>query len=131
MKTKHQLYEFHHFGIPTKEKKPNERYSPTFKMYTTPGNNPFRVQYHRFEEGCPLHPLLQTQPHVAFKVPNLDDAIEGEKILLEPYEPFAGFKVAVIQVEDSAIELIETNLPEDKIWDDKAHENSVIYPKRK
>lgn len=120
-------YKYHHMGIPTQIPQPNERYSSKFKMYTTPGANEFRVQWHRFEANSPLHPLLQEVPHVAFKVDSIDEAIKDKKILLEPYYPFAGFRVAIIECEGAPIELIETKLSEAEIWGD-SHKNSVIYP---
>ncbi len=85
-------YTYHHMGIPTDEVCPGERYSSTFKMYTAGGEEgPFHVQRHRFEPGCPLHPLLQTRPHVAFKVESIDEAIRGKRVILEPYYPFRVF----------------------------------------
>ncbi|MCL9783796.1 hypothetical protein M9194_20430 [Vibrio sp. S4M6] len=119
--------QYHHMGIPTTEKKPDERYSPVFKMYTTKGNNAFRIQWHRFEDGCPLHPLIQSQPHVAFKVDCLQQAVEGQTLLLEPYEPMPGFKVAMIEVEGAPVELIETTLSEEQIWQTD-HQGSMMYP---
>ena len=121
-------YEFHHIGIPTNESLEGEKYSSTFKMYTSGGNHKqFRIQYHRFEEDSPLHPLLKTKTHVAFKVNNIDVAIEGQNIILEPYYPFEGFKVAAIEVDGSPIELIETHLSEEEIWAEPKGP-SVIYP---
>jgi hypothetical protein len=124
------VYEYHHMGIPTDQPRPNEKYSSTFKMHTTDGNNKFRIQWHRFEEGCPLHPLIQTVPHVGFKVKSIDDAIKNMKVILEPYYPFAGYKVAMIEVDGAPVELVETNLSEEEIWGG-AHEGSVIYPEEK
>ncbi len=120
-------YEYHHMGIPTNTQREGEKYSSTFKMYTTQGNNEFRIQWHRYEEGCPLHPLIQSVPHVGFKVSSIDEAIKGEKVLLEPYYPFEGFRVAMIEVEGAPVELIETNLSEEEIWG-SSHKGSVIYP---
>ncbi|CAH0540199.1 hypothetical protein [Vibrio marisflavi] len=120
-------FQYHHMGIPTTEPKPDERYSPTYKMYTTKGDNPFRIQWHRFEPDCPLHPLIKSQPHVAFKVDSLEKAIEGQVLLLGPYEPIAGFKVAMVEVEGAPVELIETTLTEDQIWNSD-HKGSEIYP---
>ena len=120
-------YKYHHLGIPTSTPKPGEKYSSTFKMYTTDGNNPFRIQWHRFEKGCPLHPLIQSTPHVAFKVKSIDEAILGRTILLEPYYPFEGFRVAMIEIEGAPVELIETELSEEEIWG-KSHKGSVVYP---
>lgn len=121
-------YEYHHTGIPVKEPCEGERYSPVMKMYTSGGELPLRIQYHRFEEGCPLHPLIKTKPHVAFKVDNIDEAIKGKHVLLEPYYPLDRFRVAMIEEHGAIIELIETDLSEEEIWNDKAHKNSVLYP---
>jgi hypothetical protein len=124
------MFTYHHTGIPTTEPKEGERYSPTVKMYTTAGHNPFRIQWHRFEEGCPLHPLIQSVPHVAFKVENLDQIIAGQTILMDPYCPFDGYRVAMIEVEGAPVELIETSLSEKEIWCDSLHKNSVLYPEK-
>lgn len=122
-------YQYHHIGIPTKEKHDGEKYSSTFKMYTTKGDNEFRIQWHRFETDCPLHPLLQTIPHVAFKVDSIDEAIIGKKILLEPYYPFERFRVAVVEVDGAPIEFIETDLSEEEVWG-QSHKDSIIYPEK-
>ena len=121
--------QFHHIGIPIDEVKENERYSPTFKFYTSGGEPPLRIQYHRFEEDCPLHPLVKTRMHVAFKVDNLEEAIRGKEILLEPYEPMKNFRVAMVLDGEAVIEFIETSLTEEQIWDDSQHEDSILYPK--
>ncbi|WP_018300767.1 hypothetical protein [Fangia hongkongensis] len=121
-------YEYHHMGIPTKVKKEGERYSSTFKMYTTKGHNGHRVQWHRFEEGCPLHPLIQSTAHVAFKVNSIDEAIKGKKVILAPYFPIENFRVAMVEIEGAPVEYIETSLSEDEIWNEKKHQGSVIYP---
>lgn len=128
MNTKTVQYEYHHMGIPTKEIREGEKYSSTFKMYTSGGqDSEFRIQYHRFEAGSPLHPLIQSVPHIAFKVESIEEAVRGKEVILAPYEPFVGFKVAMIIESGAPIELIETQLSEDEIWND-SHENSVIYP---
>jgi len=124
-------YLYHHIGIPTKQPRPGERYSSTFKMYTSDGNDKnFRIQWHRFEKDCPLHQLIRTVPHVAFKVDSIDNAINNKVILLDPYYPFAGFRVAMIEVDGAPVELIETDLSEEEIWSND-HKNSIIYPEKK
>jgi len=121
-------YQYHHMGIPVTEPREGERYSPTMKMYTSGGELPLRIQWHRFEEDCPLHHLIKTKPHVAFKVDSIDEAIKGQKVLLEPYFPLEGFRVAMVEIEGAVIEFIETDLSEETIWNDKAYKNSVLYP---
>ena len=115
-------------GIPTDKKHSEERYSPVYKMYSTDGNNPFRIQWHRFESDSPLHPLLKNKPHVAFKVDNLDEALIGETVILEPYYPLKNFRVAAIEVDGVPIELIETTLSEKDIWETDNKQGSNLYP---
>ncbi len=117
-------------GYSNYAKRPGERYSSTFKMYTSGGgNSEFRVQYHRFEEGSTLHLAIKTMPHVAFKVGCIDDAIKDKNVILGPYFPIEGFRVAIILDENSGvpIEFIETDLTEEEIWSDPKGK-SVIYP---
>ena len=131
MVKKTTTYQFHHIGIPTDTPRESERYSSTFKMYTSGGeNSEYRIQYHRFEADCPLHPLIQTKAHVAFKVDSIATAIEGKEVILAPYEPIPGFKVAMIAECGAPIELIETDLSEEEIWYSD-HKNTLIYPENK
>ena len=125
----HIKYEYHHMGVPTQEARVGEMYSSKFKMYTSGGEDPggFHIQYHRFDEGSCMYPLIQTVPHIAFKVNNLNGAIEDEVLLLGPYCPFDGFRVAIIEEDGVPIEFIETTLSEDEIWGEPKA-NSVIYP---
>lgn len=116
MKKFNKTYCYHHMGIPTTEVRPNERYSEAFKMYTSDVQGDFRIQYHRFEEGCPLHPLIKTVPHVAIQVENLQEAIQGYEILLGLYEPIPGYKVAIINDNNVPIELIETDMLPSELW---------------
>lgn len=112
----HPEYRFHHMGIPTKEIRSGERYSEHFKMYTSDHPGAFRVQFHRFEADSPLHPLIQTIPHVALQVANLGAAVMGKTIILGPYEPIPGYKVAIIDDGGIPVELVETNISEEDLW---------------
>ncbi|PHV10098.1 VOC family protein [Chitinimonas sp. BJB300] len=110
-------YEFHHMGIPTSEIRANERYSAKFGMYTSDSDCQLaRIQYHRYEDDSCLHPLIRTVPHPAFKVDDLDLALENQTLLLGPYEPIDGFRVAIIVDGGMPVELIQTKLTDDEIW---------------
>ncbi|HTE28415.1 VOC family protein [Flavitalea sp.] len=114
--TNNLKFRFHHLGIPTNTIMPGERYNSALKMYTTDNPGSFRIQYHRFDPGCPLHPLIQTMPHVALEVDDLNTAIEGKKLLLGPYEPITGYKVAIIDDAGVPVELVETILSDEFLW---------------
>ena len=110
-------YTFHHMGIPTQEIKPDERYNARFRMFTSDSMcGVIRVQWHRFEAGSSIDPLIQTVPHAAFKVSDLAKAVEGHRILLGPYEPIEGFRVAIVEDGGIPVEFVETTLSDDEIW---------------
>lgn len=68
-------------------------------------------------------------PHVAFKVDNLLRAIEDEEVILGPYEPIDGFFVAMINDNGAPIELIETTLSDDEIWERARSGQGDLYRK--
>jgi hypothetical protein len=108
---------FHHMGIPTTEVKPGERFSEQIGMYTSDSDcKNLRIQWHRFESNSSLHPLIRTVPHVALKVSDLDRAIEGYNLLLGPYEPIPGFRVAIIEDGGCPVELLQTTLTDEELW---------------
>ncbi|AJI46030.1 helicase [Francisella tularensis subsp. novicida] len=121
-------YKYHHIGIPVTEPRPGERYSPSMDMYTSGGELPGRVQYHRFGPKCSLDKLIQTMPHIAYKVSDLDQAIKDKNILLKPYFPIEGFRVAIIEENGAIIEFIETDLSDEEIWNKPNLKNSILYP---
>jgi hypothetical protein len=110
-------YEIHHIGIPTSEIRPGERYAASVDMYTTDDlTGPLPIQWHRFGPDCKLAEPMRTQPHIAYKVDNLEAAIAGHVVILGPYEPLDDFRVAVIDNNGMPIELIETKLTNTEIW---------------
>lgn len=109
-------YQFHHFGIPLQDSKQDGIFSAKAGMYTIDNPGKFRVQWHRFTADSPLHPLLKTVPHVAFRVDDLELAITGEEVILGPYEPIDGYIVAVINDGGVPVELIQTMLSDDELW---------------
>jgi hypothetical protein len=101
---------YHHVGIPTKEKRGNEKYISHFKFYVSGfPTSPFGVEWMRFEADSPIHPLIQTIPHLAFKVKNLDCELLNHhfNILTEPTSPSNGVRIAMIEHNGAPIELME------------------------
>jgi hypothetical protein len=120
---------FHHLGIPTTEIKQEERYSSLFDMYTSDSDcESMRIQWHRFGPASSLHPIVRSQPHVAFKVDDLRRATAGMRLLLGPYEPIENFRVAIVEDHGQPIELIQTNLTDDEIWS-RAKTESILLQK--
>lgn len=105
-------WKYHHLGIPTNEKMPGEKYLPQFKFYHSGfPTSPFGVEWMRFENDSPIHPLIQKIPHLAFEVENLDYELanRGFTIITPPNPPSEGIRVAMIEHNGAPIELIEFN----------------------
>jgi hypothetical protein len=101
---------FDHVGIPTTEKKPDEKFVPATRVWITEAHrHPFRVEWLRYEPDSPVTGPLHDMPHVGFRVDSVGQIAElskGMKVLLEPFD--AGFAVAgFYQTPDGAsIELV-------------------------
>lgn len=109
---------YHHYGIPTDEKREDETLVEVggFKFYSTPFEaNKWHIQWHRFPEGHGLPDLVTKVPHLAFQVDDLDQEIEGSKILFGPYSPLKGYRVAMIEEYGVPIELVETSLSNEEL----------------
>lgn len=99
---------YDHVGIPTREAREGERYLEEFGMWVSGyETSPFGVEWMRFDETSPLPELVRTVPHVAFEVDDLDEAIRGKEILIQPNSPSAGVRVAFIVDNGAPIELLE------------------------
>ena len=73
------------------------------------------IQWHRFAADSSLDPLVRSLQQ-RFKVDNLDRAVVNRKLLLGPYEPITGYRVAIIDDGGMPVELIETTLTDEEIW---------------
>ncbi len=89
------MREFDHIGLVTTEKQSDEMYVEDTKVWVTnPLDNPQKVEYLRYEPDSPVTGPLRELPHVAFRVDDLDKEIEGEEVILGPFEPTDTLRVA-------------------------------------
>ena len=103
-------WRYHHVGIPTRQVRPGETYLPHLKFSVSGfASSPFGAEWMRFDEECGMHELIQTVPHIAFVVEDLDFelATRGFTILTKPNPPSEGVRVAMIEHNGVPIELIE------------------------
>ena len=102
------MLKYNHLGIPTTDQRPGERYLPQFKMYISGyEDSVYKIEWMRFEPGCPLPDIVKTLPHVAFEVDNLSEALAGHKIIIQPNEPSDGVQVAFIEDNGAPVELMQ------------------------
>lgn len=118
-------FTYHHLGIPTNIIQPDERYSEKFKMYTSDHKGHFKVQFHRIADDSPLHPVIKSLPHIAFQVEDLSEALKDKEILLEPYEPIAGYRVAIINDGGVPVEFVETRFTDEELWMKARQQNDL------
>lgn len=101
-------YEYHHIGIPTHVQRDGETYLADYRMYVSGyESSAFGIEWMRFEPDCPLPTLVQTVPHVAFHVDDLEAALDGRELLIAPNSPSPGVRVAFIVENGAPVEFIE------------------------
>jgi hypothetical protein len=104
----HKGWRFHHLGIPTNYPRPGEKYLKKYKMYVSGFNtNPFGIEWMRFEPECEISEIIQTVPHLAFEVDNLESALKDLGKTAEVSSPSEGVRVAMIVHDGAPVELIE------------------------
>lgn len=99
---------YHHIGIPTRTPREGETYLEKFRLYATDHRqNPYGIQWMRYESDSLLPELVKTLPHVAFEVENLEQALEGKEVIIEPNSPSEGVRVAFVVEDGAPVEFIE------------------------
>ena len=103
-------WKYHHIGIPTTKKMPDEKYIPHLKFYVSGfEKSPFGIEWIRFDKDSPMHNLIQEVPHIAFEVDNIEAELNKHKFkIISPQNtPSEGVKVAMIEHNGAPVELIE------------------------
>lgn len=101
-------WRYHHLGIPTTESRPDETYLEEYRFYVSGfRRSPYGIEWMRFESDSPISELIQSVPHLAFEVAELDAAVVGKEIVLPPTELYPGARVAMIVSDGAPIELLQ------------------------
>jgi hypothetical protein len=101
-------WRFHHIGVPVNKAMPNEKYIEGLKMYVAGfDTSPYGIEWMRFEKESPISELVQTVPHIAFEVDNLEEALKGKEVITEAHTITEGIGVAMIIDNGAPIELLE------------------------
>jgi hypothetical protein len=109
---------FDHVGVVTTEKKPGERWVEATRVWvTSPRDHPYHIEFLRFEPDSPVSGPLRTEPHVAYRVTNIEQAIEGHALVLAPFDVGNGFmKVAFVTVQGALVEFMQYANPGETGW---------------
>ncbi len=99
---------FSHVGIPTTENKEGAVYNEVLSVWLTDySQSPNKIEFLKFEEGSCLPELIQTTAHLAYVVPNLEEALKDTNVIFEPLVCNEHLTIAFIEEEGIAIELME------------------------
>ena len=97
-----------HFGVPTTQEKNWAGYVADLGVHVTdPTADPFGIEWLKFDANSPMDKSVQTLPHAAFQVDDLDAAVAGKKILCAPMSPMPGMRIAFIDHDGAVIELCQ------------------------
>jgi hypothetical protein len=94
--------------IPTQQRFAGEIPLPHLQM--TVGDhqdNPLGIQWQRYWDDAPYPDLVKTVAHVAFEVDDLQAALDGHHIIIEPNSPSRGVIVAFVEVNGAPVELMQ------------------------
>jgi len=102
------MKEFSHVGIPTTTQRDGEIYLEDAKLHVTDfAQSPSLVEWLRFEDGSPMPEVLKKVAHVAFKVDDLEAAMAGQEVLIEPFAPMEGLMCGFIMDDGAPVELMQ------------------------
>jgi hypothetical protein len=100
---------FNHFGVPCPGPIENSNFLEGGKVhYTDPADHPYNIEFLYFESDSPMHQQLQNTPHVAFMVENLEEALEGQEVIIPPMDINENLKIAFIMDGPAVIELMQS-----------------------
>lgn len=99
--------EYIHIGIPVLNKKEGMTYNEDMKFWVSNVDDyGFKIKYLRFEEGAPFPKILSKQPHVAYRVDDLDHYVsQTQRTIFGPADCGPGVSLAFVIWDDAIVEL--------------------------
>ena len=104
--------EYMHIGIPVLNKKPNMVYNEWggFWVNESVDAYDYKIEYLKFEEGTPFPEEIHRNPHVAYKVDNLEKYIaDADSVICGPMPAGEKDRLAFVWKDGAIIELYEAN----------------------
>jgi hypothetical protein len=100
--------EFDHIGIPVRDKRPGMRYLESKRLWlTSPADHEFRVEFLWYEPDSPETELVRKTPHIAYRVDELEQAMDGYPVIAEPFDVFGEVRVSFIEVDGAPVEFVQ------------------------
>ena len=100
--------EFDHVGVPASERRDGMRLLESRGVWlTSPGDHPFRIEWLFYEPGSPEVELIRTVAHVAYRVEKLEEAMEGYRVIAEPFDVFGEARASFIEAGGAPVEFVQ------------------------
>lgn len=113
-----ERHTFDHVGIPTSEKHDGEIFvAPNRVWLTSPRDQPANIEWLRWEPDTQVPAPVRDLPHVAYRVADLDAALVGQELLMQPFEIGSNFaRGAFILLRGGVVELMHYRNPDECGW---------------
>jgi hypothetical protein len=109
---------FDHIGLVTDRPQAGERWVEATRCWvTSPRGHPYNVEWLRFEPDSPVTGPLRTDPHIAYRVDDVERVTQGHEVLAEPFDVGDGFvRVAFVEVDGAVVEFMQYANPDEAGW---------------
>lgn len=108
------MRDFDHVGLPTDDVQPNEMWVEQTRVWVTnPKDHPYKVEFLRYEPDSPVTGPVRDQPHIAFQVDNLEEAIGDSPVLLGPFHANEFVRVVFVHRDGAVFEFMESKVGKD------------------
>ena len=104
--------EYMHVGIPVLNKKPNMVYNEWggFWVNESVDEYDYKIEYLKFEEGTRFPEILSKQPHVAYRVDDIEHYMfDVVRVILGPVTLDGGDRLCFVIKDVAIIELYEAH----------------------
>jgi hypothetical protein len=109
---------FDHVGIPTDEDKNGFVWLERDRVWvTSPRDHPLNIEWVRYAPGSRMHPRLQANLHIAYRVDDLAASLEGCAVLVPEFDLGNGFAtIAFVDIDGVIVELMQYADPDEQGW---------------
>ncbi|GAA1566384.1 hypothetical protein GCM10009827_105080 [Dactylosporangium maewongense] len=113
-----ERHTFDHVGIPTSVVREGEIFVEATRVWlTSPRDHPANIEWLRYEPDTPVPAPVRDEPHVAYRVADLQEALVGHELLMGPFEIGDGFaQIAFILFEGAVVEFMQYRNPDEEGW---------------
>lgn len=102
------MKKFNHVGIPTTVEHKGETFAEDLGVYLTDfTQSENSIEWLRFIDNSTMPKELQKTAHIAYEVDDLESAMAGKKVLMEPFNASDSLRIAFVMEDEAPIELMQ------------------------